>query len=496
MNLTNKQNIAIIGGGLGGLSAAIHLAARGYSIDLFEQNNTTGGKAGRLERNGFRFDTGPSLMTMPFVLEDLFDQAGQKLKDHLTLRDLPEHCNYHYPDGSKLKAYQDINAFAEEIQRETIDSSQALYRYLAYSQKIYDFGAELFLFHDFHDKNTFTEHASLKHLWQLPRLDPLRTVHKANASYFQDPRLIQLFDRYATYNGSSPYLAPASLNIISHVEYNMGSFYVEGGIRQIPIELTRLAQELGVRFHTGQKVQQIRYNGKKITGLQLKNTFFEAPIVVANSDVFTTYQKLLPELNSREAKRYRKLQPSSSALIFYWGINSTTSLGIHNILFSADYPREFHHLFTKEEPYDDPTIYIYISGKFQPQDAPPGQENWFVMINAPRHQRQDWSKIITQMRHTILNKIETMLGISLRDKIVSEDIATPQSLQESTANFGGSIYGIASNSKSAAFLRQANKSRSLSGLYFAGGSAHPGGGMPLVMLSGKIAAEQITRYGQ
>jgi phytoene desaturase len=494
MESNAQKNIAVIGGGLGGLSAAIHLAARGYPVDLFEQNSHTGGKAGTLKRNGFRFDTGPSLLTMPFVLEELYAHAGEKLSDHLRLKPLPEHCSYHYTDGSELKAHQNITEFAQEIQNKTRDSGQALHRYLAYSRKIYDFAAELFLFHDFHDKNTFIEHGSLSHLWQLPRLDPLRTVHKANAAHFKDPRLVQLFDRYATYNGSSPYRAPATLNIIPHVEYNIGSFYVEGGVRQIPEELTRLAHKLGVRLHTGHKVQKILHQDKKITGIQLQKDSFSAPIVVANSDVFATYQELLPELDSREAKRYRKLQPSSSALIFYWGIDGSTPLGIHNILFSADYPREFHHLFDKPDPFSDPTVYIYISSKYQPQDAPPNKENWFVMINAPRHRGQDWSEIAHRLRPAILTKIETMLGISISDKILSEDIATPKTLQQNTGSFGGSIYGISSNSKSAAFLRQGNRSRSLFGLYFAGGSAHPGGGMPLVMLSGKIAAEQIARY--
>jgi phytoene desaturase len=465
-------------------------------VDLYEQQSRAGGKANVLRIDGFRFDTGPSLLTMPFVLESLFADVGEDVKDYLTIEPLSEHCTYFYPDGTKIKAFSKAEDFEEEIESKTADSAASVKKYLNYSRTIYDLSADLFLFRDIHELSTFREHGSPRTLLNLWKLDSLRTVHVANSSFFRDPRVIQLFDRYTTYNGSNPYKAPATLNIIPHVEYNMGSFIVKEGIYSIPHALTELAIKQGVNLQTGTRVEGIVEEKKRIKGVVVDGEILPYDVVVSNSDVMKTYQDLLGDETSRQARRYRRLEPSSSALIFYWGVDQRAAepLGVHNILFSSDYEREFGELFDEKICPHDPTVYIYISSRFNPHDAPEGTENWFVMINAPYDDGQDWEEETQMSRKRIVDKIDALLHTHMEKRIITEGKCTPRDIEEQTMSRCGSIYGISSNSRTAAFMRQRNRSKRYEGLYFCGGSAHPGGGIPLVLLSGKICSDLIKRF--
>ncbi len=476
------KRCAIIGAGLGGLAAAIRIAGYGMAVDLYELHGQAGGKANELQLDGFRFDTGPSLLTMPFVLESVFSDAGEDVRDYLTIEPLSQHCKYFYPDGTEITAFAGRDAFAKEIESKTKDSAASVKRYLNYSKGIYDLSADLFLFNDIHELSTYREQGSPKTLLNLWKLDSLRTVHRANESFFKDPRVVQLFDRYTTYNGSNPYKAPATLNI--------------EGIYRIPQALAELAKKRGVTIHTNRRVERIVYDHKQVQGIILDGETIPYDCVVSNADVFTTYRDLLRDEASRDAKRYKRLEPSSSALVFFWGVrgNIVGKLGVHNILFSADYRREFIELFDHKVCPRDPTVYIYISALFNPSDAPKGYENWFVMINAPYDSGQDWEREISEGRKRIVQKIDSVLHIDIKRNITSERIATPRDIQAQTMSHLGSIYGISSNSRTAAFMRQRNRSKRYRGLYFCGGSAHPGGGIPLVLLSGKIAAELVKRF--
>jgi diapolycopene oxygenase len=490
------KRCAIIGAGLGGLAAAIRIAGYGMAVDLYEQHSHAGGKANELHLDGFRFDTGPSLLTMPFVLESVFTDAGEDVRNCLTIEPLSQHCKYFYPDGTEITAFADSDAFAKEIESKTKDSVASVKRYLNYSKGIYDLSTDLFLFNDIHELSTYREQGSPKTLLNLWKLDSLRTVHRANESFFKDPRVIQLFDRYTTYNGSNPYKAPATLNIIPHVEYNMGSFIVKEGIYRIPQALAELAKKQGVSIHTNRRIERIVHDHKQVQGIILDKEMLSYDCVVSNADVFTTYQKLLQDETSRDAKRYKRLEPSSSALVFFWGVRGGMSekLGVHNILFSADYRREFIELFDHKVCPRDPTIYIYISSLFNPSDAPEGYENWFVIINAPYDSGQDWEREMREGRERIVEKINSVLHSDIEKHITCERFATPCDIEAQTMSHRGSIYGISSNSRTAAFMRQRNRSKRYRGLYFCGGSAHPGGGIPLVLLSGKIAADLVKRF--
>lgn len=484
----------VIGAGLGGLSAAIYLAQMGWEVHVFEKNETAGGKAGQIQGKGFRFDAGPSLLTMPFVLEAVFRNAGEDIQSYLDLRKLEVICKYFYPDGTIFNAFSDLQKLAPEAADKFDVSETDIFRYFDYCKNIYDLTAELFLEKSFTEPATFLNKKALKTLLSVRKIDTLRTMHRANASFFSDARLVQLFDRYATYNGSNPYKAPATLNIIQHVEYGLGGFLPAGGIIDIPKALQKLAEKKGVHFHFNAPVEKILVDKGNIIGILCNDQNEPADVVVSNADVNFTYQQLLKDEHSRPAKRYQKLEKSTSALVFYWGVKGVSDLDTHNILFSSQYQQEFEQLFDWKIVPMDPTIYIYISSKINPADAPTGCENWFVMINTPCDQGRNWQTESQRIREVIIRKIEKHLNFPLEKNILFEENLTPQKIAMRTNSPGGSIYGISSNNRISAFLRQQNRSKIYKGLYFCGGSAHPGGGIPLALLSGKICSELIGKY--
>jgi diapolycopene oxygenase len=490
-----SRAVAVVGAGLGGLSTAIRLSHAGYAVTIFEQGSQAGGKAGSRRIGGYRFDTGPSLATMPLVFAQLFAEAGERFEDHLRFLPLAPICTYFYPDGTVLNSYGDMAAFGAEIERCSEDSRVNLERYLAHCKRIYDHAAEMFLWRSLHEPSSYLRRGGLRLLWGLRHIDALRSMDAANRCFFQDPRLVQLFDRYATYNGSSPYRVPATLNIIPYVEYGMGGYAVEGGIYAIPAALEALARRQGVCFRLDTKVQRILARGGQVRGVLAGGREHPCDIVVSNVDVMSTYKELLADPEAPLARRYRSLEPSSSGLVFFWGMKDCfPSLGVNNIFFSGDYPAEFRDIFELGRCPGDPTVYVNITSKVTPTDAPPGGENWFVLVNAPYHRGQGWAAQGAAVRARVLQRLEAALGRPVEGAIEVEELMTPPDIEAATGSRFGSLYGISSNSPLAAFLRHPNRSRRYRGLYFCGGSVHPGGGMPLAILSGKIAADLVRSY--
>lgn len=488
------KKVAVIGGGIGGLSAAIRLAHKGFDVELFEKNNSLGGKANLIQEEGFRFDTGPSLVTMPFVIEELFEFTDEKMKDYFTFKQLDLLCRYFYPDGTILNAYHDKEKFYNEIESKTKDKRENLIKFYSYCSDIYKYTSDTFLFNDNISLKYLFSKSSLKALWNIGKIDLYRTMNEAVSSFFTDEKLVQLFNRYATYNGSNPYCIPATFNIITHVENSIGGGYIEGGMYKLITSLEKLAIKKGVKIYLNSPVEKINFNSGKVTGLKVKGEEKLFDIVISNSDVLNTYENLLQNTTFKTAKKYRLLEPSTSAIVFYWGVKkSTDELDVHNILFAKDYQKEFDCLFNQKTCSDDLTIYIYISSKFSTDDAPEGYENWFVMVNAPYNNGQNWNEEVKKAKENIIKRIDSTLKINLKENIVFERTMTPIDMKQKTSSTYGSIYGISSNDKMAAFFRQTNKSKDIEGLYFCGGSAHPGGGIPLVILSGKKAADSILQ---
>lgn len=492
-----RGRVAVIGAGFGGLSAAISLRAAGWEVDVFEKQDGPGGKAYTEELAGYRFDTGPSLFTMPQVFNELFELLGERREDHISLTRLETLCHYFWPDGTRFNTLADQEAMARDMYRTFGEDPQRLHDYLAYAARLYEIAGPIFLENSLHEWETLGATGFWRSFRRIFGIDPFRTMDGANRSFFTSPYLRQLFNRYATYNGSSPYLTPATLNIIQHVEYGGGAYAVDDGIYAIPGALAALAERHGVRFHYGVRVDRIllEEGSRRVRGVQVDGEKREYQAVVSNADVLTTYDQLLREPDAPAAKRYRRLEPSSSGYVFYWGIDREfPELGLHNIFFSSDYHREFADIFERHVTPREPTVYVNISSKVTPGDAPAGGENWFVLVNVPYHDGQDWETEGRFLRSRILDGVSGMLGTSVEEHIVAEDTLTPADIEAKTDSTGGSLYGISSNSRRAAFSRHPNRSRRYPGLYFTGGSAHPGGGMPLAVLSGRIAARLLNHH--
>ena len=480
------KTAAVIGAGIAGIAASIRLAVKGYAVDVYEANSYPGGKLSTFERSGYRFDAGPSLFTMPHLVDELFRLAGRDPADYFEYVKLAETCRYFWDDGTRLTAWADQERFGREIETVLGEPADHLHRHLADSALKYDVTEKLFLHRSLHKAATWLNRDALRGYLNLPKLGVFGTMNGANERRFRHPKLVQLFNRYATYNGSDPYQTPATLNIIPHLEYNIGAFFPKYGMVSITNSLVQLAGELGVRFHYNTRVSEIVTEGKRVVGVGGESY----DLIVSNMDVVSTFRKLLP--NARQPERVLRQPKSSSGLIFYWGIRREfAELDLHNIFFSTDYRAEFESLFGRNELADDPTIYLNITSKHKPDDAPPGCENWFILLNSPNNTGQDWDAIIAHARQNVIRKLSHALGVDVAPLIETEAVLDPRSIESRTSSSQGALYGNSSNNRFAAFLRHANFSHEFNNLYFVGGSVHPGGGIPLCLLSARIATEMV-----
>ncbi|MBX2840820.1 MAG: phytoene desaturase [Flammeovirgaceae bacterium] len=480
-----KQKAVVIGAGIGGLAMAIRLAVKGFEVSVLEATSQVGGKNKSFINNGFRFDTGPSLFTMPHLVDELFTLVGKDSSGYFKYKRLSVSCEYFFEDGTQITGYSSPKTFAKEIHNKLEVNGRLVQDYLDYSQNIKRLTGEIFLEKSLHKTKTILSKKALNAILNLDKLDVFTTMNKANEKRLKHPKLVQIFNRFATYNGSSPYKAPGILNIISSLEHGDGVFFPEGGMVNISERLFELALEIGVAFYMDEPAKEIITDNGKVCGVKSKFHHYKADLVVSNMDIFGTYKNLLPKL--QKPRKILNQERSSSALVFYWGINKTfPQLDLHNIFFSQDYQEEFHYLFDKQQVFSDPTVYVNITAKYSSKDAPQGMENWFVMVNAPNNKGQNWEQIQYETKKNIIRKLNRMLGTNLDDCIKSERIWNPVGIEKDTFSYMGSIYGTSSNSKMSAFFRHPNFSNKINGLYFCGGSVHPGGGIPLALLSAKI----------
>ena len=486
------KKVAIIGAGIAGIASGIRMAIKGYGVKVFESNAYAGGKLSSFEIDDYRFDAGPSLFTMPNLVTELFELAGKNPEDYFEYLKLDETCRYFWEDGTTLTAFSEPELLAKEMNERLNEPAQNVIDHLADSAKKYEITEKLFLHRSLHKIGTYFNQDAFKGYANAHQLEAFRTMNSANERRFEQPKTVQLFNRYATYNGSDPYQTPATMNIIPHLEFNIGAFFPKEGMVSITKSLVKLAQDLGVIFYFNTKVQEIIIEKNKVVGCKIQDTdgikveYFD--IVISNMDIVGTFKKLLP--NAKQPNRILKQPKSSSALIFYWGVKKAfPELGLHNIFFSDNYRSEFEHIFKQKTVYNDPTVYVNITSKHKPDDAPNGSENWFVMVNVPNNEGQDWESLITDTRKNIIEKLSRNLKIDFSELIDCEAILDPKSIELKTSSTQGALYGNSSNNKFAAFLRHSNFSSQYENLFFVGGSVHPGGGIPLCLLSAKIMSE-------
>lgn len=482
------KKVAVIGSGVGGLAIGLRLAARGFQVEIFEQADTPGGKLNEFTVSGFRFDTGPSLFTLPELCHEILLLCGRDPHQYLPVKRLEMTCRYYFPDLSILSAWADRKRFLDSLFEQGY-SAHEVEQFLNHQEFIFNNTQEFFLFTPIHKLRVSLPKAFRQNLMALLKLDPFTSMHARNRKSFHHPNLTQLFDRYATYNGSNPYEAPATLNMIAHLEHDKGAYLPEGGMYEIVRTLLKLAGEMHVKIHTQTPVLKLVTESRRIAGIETTQGYRAFDYIVNDTDISYFYSHLLPD--PAKLKRITKRGKSSSALIFYWGMNLQSELDVHTILFSKDYQDEFNGLFKRKIFADDLTVYIYISSKLNPSDAPAGKENWFVMVNAPEDTGQDWQAATDTVRRIILKKINELLSLDVSAKIEVEKVLTPRGVAEKTGSMGGSLYGNHSNSPFSAFLRHPNFSRKYTNLFFVGGSVHPGGGIPLCLAGAKIVDELI-----
>ena len=454
----------VIGAGIGGLATALRLHKQGFKVQVFEKNDYAGGKLHAIRQGGYRFDLGPSLFTLPHLIDDLLDLFPNS-KVPFSYKTKQTACHYFWEDGTVFKASTDNQKFVETAAKTFSEDQNTIETYLCKSKKKYQLTKSLFLEKSLHKVATYLSLDTVKALINAPFLGISNTLDEEN----------QVFK-----------------SMIPHLELGLGTYYPHGGMHRISQSLFELAQEVGIEFRFRESVTQINHHKKKVTAVTTENGSYKTDLVVSNMDIYPTYKKLIRDVKAPE--KTLEQERSSSALIFYWGIDSTfPDLELHNILFSEHYAAEFEHIFQHKTLSEDPTVYINITSKESPEDAPKGHENWFVMINAPGDYGQDWEKMVTQSKERIIQKIKKCLHVDIAEHIKTEYILTPQGIESNTSSYRGALYGAASNNKFAAFLRHPNFNNKIKNLYHVGGSVHPGGGIPLCLLSAQITSDLILK---
>ena len=474
------KKILVIGAGLGGLAAAIRLARLGHAVEVWEKNDEPGGKVKQLRIDDFSWGMGPSLLTMPHVLRDLFAAAGERMEDHLELVRLDSACRYFWTDGTVI---DEDAAFWTQPE---------VARFLTYARGIYELSGEAYLNRppgDFWRAFTLGNLGKLRHLGKVATT---RTLAAEVERRISEPHLRQIFLRFATYNGSSPYLTPATFNIIPYVEAEFGAWYVRGGMAKIVEALTALAQRNGVTFRFN--TTAVECNGNEAVAEDGYRLWFD--YLVCNADVLSAANKIMGLIETKARTKLHAQPLSNSGFILFLGVRGQDPrLGHHNIFFSDDYPREFAEIHRDKISPVEPTVYISISSRTDPAHAPEGHDNYFVLINAPaRDPKQIWTKAEAQgYRDLVLKRLERFGFADLSGRIVAEQIFTPSDFAARDRAHHGSLYGWASHSIRTSLFRPPLRAPRTRNVFFTGGTTHPGGGIPLVLLSGKMVADLIQR---
>ncbi|HEX8500019.1 MAG TPA: phytoene desaturase family protein [Pyrinomonadaceae bacterium] len=492
------RRAVVVGGGLGGLATAVRLAAVGWDVEVCESGPRLGGKMNSFERGGFRFDTGPSLITMPWVFEELFAAAGSSLAEHVKLAPVSPLADYVFDDGTRLRYTSRLPEWLAEVRRVEPRDCDGFMRFMRLGARLFALSRETFLRRP---PLAPPDLRSLKALRHLPLGRAWGNYHSTVAAHFRSPHLRQMFDRYPTYVGSSPYSSPATLAVIPYIEFAHGGWHVEGGLYRVVESIAALARGLGVRLHTGARVEAIERGGRRVRGVRLADgTRLAADVVVMNGDAATTEALLGGGRRNghggQDGAAARRLKERSlSGFVLLLGLKRRLpDLAHHSVYFSKDYRAEFSQLFDGRRFPDDPTVYVCAPSRTDPGLAPEGGETLFVMANAPATDTVWDGRQVETARARVFERLSRGGFPDVAADVVVSDVWTPGRFADAYLCPGGSIYGSHSHGWRSAFLRPPNRHPCVGGLYHVGGSSHPGGGTPTVLLSAQITSELIGRH--
>ncbi|MDH3742336.1 MAG: phytoene desaturase family protein [Hyphomicrobiales bacterium] len=495
------KNTAVIGAGLGGLTAACTLAARGHKVTVFEKNDWVGGKAAVLHQDGYRFDMGPTILTVPQVLFRVFAEAGRNIEDYMELIRLDPQWRCFFDDGSVLDLHEDVDKMVNEIDQFTgNDTSGKGYRdFIALSERLHKISDRFFFWksvEDLKDTIDVKQNMTLSTLSDVMALKMGSSVAGTIRKKVADKRVAQLLDHFVQYVGSSPYQSPAVLCSIAHMQTELGVWYPMGGTRAVPVALEKLARELGVEFELSCDIARIdQANGAVAAVETADGRRFDVDAVVSNMDAIRTYNELVGG-EAAEVYSPDKHEPACSGVVLYLGLNKRYDhLKHHCFVFSRDPKEEFDAIYGRGEPAPDPTCYLAATSHTETAVAPEGGEALYVLVHTPYlRKHHDWNEMLPGYRQVILDKLKRTAGMEdIEDRIVTEAHLTPQDIHERYKVLNGAIYGLCSHGKFLGAFKPGNRSRHVRGLYLSGGAAHPGPGMPMVMMSGWIAADAFDQ---
>ena len=495
------QNIIVIGGGLAGLAAACVAAARGHKVKLYDKNPWLGGKAAELSADGFRFDMGPTILTVPSVLRRIFTEAGRKLEDYLDLRRLDPQWRCFFDDQTVLDLEENIPQMAAKLQSYAgSESAEGYKKFMAMSERLNSISQKFFFWRSvagLQDTMNIKENFKPGTLSDVMALRMGQSVAGTIRSFVPDARVAQMLDHFTQYVGSSPYNSPAVLCGIAHMQTDEGIWYPMGGTRAVPEALVKLGRELGVQYFPNTDIARINTSGGSVTGVTTASgETIPADAVISNMDAVRTYHELLDQPIKERFDRDWNREPACSGVVFYWGLNKAYDhLLHHNFVFSRDPHEEFDWIYNKGEPAPDPSAYLAATTRTETATAPAGGEALYVLVHTPYlRPHHDWSKMLPDYRRVVIEKLKRTAGMGdLEQRITFEATLTPQDIHDRYKVLNGAIYGLASHGKFLGAFKPGNRSPYLDGLYLAGGAAHPGPGMPMVMMSGWIAADTLDQ---
>ncbi len=484
------KRVNIVGAGLGGISAAIALASTGYSVKIFDKNSHIGGKLNILEKEGYKFDLGPSIMILPHIFRKLFEYTGRDMSDYFTITELSPQWRCFWEDGTVIDLHGDMKLMEKELDK--YPEEIGYYDYINYSRNLWKFSEDAYFERRSDTLRDIAEGYSLPELAR--KTDYFSTMTQGVERFIKEPHLRDMMKFFIKYVGSSSDNAPAIMNLLAYSQLGYGEWYVEGGMYNIARGLRRLMDELGIEIHLETEIKEILIEMDKAVGVQTSDgTIYPSDYVISNMETIPAYKKLLPENRNLIRKYEKTFEPSCSGLVLDLGIDRRyENLAHHNFIFSKDQSGHFDSVYNKKKMPDDPTIYLVAPTRTDPTVAPPGCDVIKILPHIPHIQNPPYEKKdYDALRERVLDKLERTVMPDLRKHIVVEDMLIPDDIERMYYSNKGSIYGIVSDRRKNKGLRTPKKSEIYENLYFVGGSVNPGSGMPMVISSGQMVRDMI-----